>query len=313
MSSERLKQVVVPRKRAPRTRRITPPSFDWSILRERAGLIARIAAGLVLAILLFVVYKQVVALSAFQLRNVEVSGSYRISSQEIEKAVRQNLANSLLTSDLHKLQNHLEAFTWVQNAEIVRILPDTLRVSIKERKPLALVRFNSQLPSWIDEEGVILGDYDSTLDKDVPPLIFGFAKDASSTSHAENQERIQLYKNLMRALDNGPAKYSQLVEEIDLSNIKDVRLQLSQGAVEVDLGDKDFRPRLTRALNILDALRRRDREALKDYKFDSQILEEPEKIRFISVVHPTQVAIRPSRTTQSHTPTDKVARAEEGR
>ncbi len=121
-----------------------------------------------------------------------------------------------------------------------------------------------------------------------------------------------MYKQLIGAFDGGPKKYSPLIEEMDISNLKDIRVQLSEGSVEVDLGDRDFRARLTRALDILTTLRRRDTAKLKSYKFlDPQILEQPEQIRFISVVHPTQIAIKPAKSAQ--VTTDKVAVAQKER
>lgn len=295
--AEKIKQIVVPRKRNSRTRKLEIPQIDWDKFRAYGRIALRIGITISALVAVVFLYNQIVSLPAFQLRDIEVSGNSRISSAEVEKAIKQNLSGTLMTTNLKGLQEQLHSFIWIKRAQVTRILPDTLRVKIEERKPIALIRFEGEeTPFWVDDEGVTLGEYDSTLDKELPPLVIGFNREAVKTDKEENLERIEMYKQLMNAFDGGPKKYSPLIEEMDISNLKDIRILLSEGAVEVDLGDRDFRARLTRALEVLSALRHRDGAKLKGYKFlDPQILEQPEQIRFISVVHPTQIAIKPAK------------------
>jgi cell division protein FtsQ len=310
--AEKIKQVVVPRKRVSRTKKLEVPKIDWEKFRGYGRIVVRVGVVVSALVVTVLLYNQIVSLPAFQLRNIEVSGNSRISSAEVEKAIKQNLSGTLMTTSLKTLQEHLQGFVWIKQAQVTRILPDTLRIKVEERKPLALVRFdNEQIPVWVDDEGVILGEYDSALDKELPPLVVGFNRETAKADRDENLERIEMYKQLMSAFDGGPKKYSPLIEEIDISNLKDIRILLSEGSVEVDLGDRDFRARLTRALDVLIALRTRNITKLKDYKFlDPQILEQPEQIRFISVVHPTQIAIKPAKQNKASAEKNEVAQKE---
>ncbi|MEW6730662.1 MAG: FtsQ-type POTRA domain-containing protein [Acidobacteriota bacterium] len=320
VSEKVAKQTVVPRRRAASTRRMKP-TIEWSGLRARVRLVARVTALLIGLALLVMLYRAIVTSPSFQLRTVDVSGNYRVNSAEIDRLVRQNISGTLLTTSLNKLQEQLQTLTWVKRARITRILPDTLRVYVEERQPLVLARYEAQGPLvWLDEEAVNLGEYDSDFDKELPPPVSGFTYSSGEAAQYDNLDRIELYKRLMWALDSGPVKYSQQVEEVDLANLKDIRLhvrwQPSRSPVEVDLGDRDFRARLVRALEVLDALQARDVAKLRNYQFsDAQILTEPERIRFISVIHPNQVAIRTSKLLagESRAPADNVARAGEGR
>ncbi len=292
------KQVVVPRRRATRNQRFSS-SFNWQMVRARIHILWRIAqVAAVIAIVAFTYYS-IISSSWFQLSAIEVNGNMRISAEDIKRVVKQNLSNTLLGTNLTKLQEQLQTFPWVKTAYVTRILPDTLRIRIEERKPLVLARFQTKGAAlWIDEEAVVLGEYDNVVDKDVPPLVVGFSSATDENARAENRERIEIYKRLIWALDSGPEKYAAQVEEIDLSNLKDVRLSLRRpslpNSIEVDLGDRDFRVRLIRALTVLDALQRQDIVALKSYQLgDKQELIDPKQISFISVVHPTKIAIRP--------------------
>lgn len=309
MASEKFKQVVTPRKRNSRSTKSIKslPPIDWEKVRNYSHIALKISAVIGCLAVIAVLYNRVVSLPAFHLRNVEVSGNSRISSAEIEKAIKNNLSSALFATNLKKIQTQLQSFVWIKKAQVIRILPDTLRIRVEERKPLILVRFeDEQIPVWMDEEAVILGEYDHALDKELPPLATGFLRETVASTQAENLDKVSMYKQLMTAFDGGPKKFSPLIEEIDLSNLKDIRVQLSEGSVEVDLGDRDFRARLTRALDILLALRNRDLTKLKDYKLlDPQILQQAEQIRFISVVHPTQIAIRSAKSSQNKEATQK--------
>ncbi|MBL8149639.1 MAG: FtsQ-type POTRA domain-containing protein [Blastocatellia bacterium] len=305
MASEKVKQVVVPRKKSgsdPKlgatTKKMKKPT-DWALVRSRLWLGSKVMAALLLMLLGLFLYDQISSSSVFQLHAIELTGGRRVNSEEVEKLVRKNLSGSLITTSLGDLQKELQTIAWIKKAEVTRILPDKLKIRIEERKPLLLARFESHTAVWVDEDGVVLGDYESSLDKDIPPLVYGFSRSSSEAAKAENKERVDIYKKLMVALDSGPIKYSNQVEEIDLSNLKDVRLQLigssklSRKPVEVALGNRDFRARIVLAFDVLDALRRHDQATLRNYHIlDEEILKNPELISFISVVHPSQVAIK---------------------
>lgn len=313
--AEKIKQVVVPRKRGAKAKQINIPSIDMEKVKVYTKLGLRISAMVICLALVMFLYNQLVSLPAFQLQNIEVSGNSRISSAEVEKTIRNNMPNTLFSTNLKKVQEHLQSCIWIKHAQVTRILPDTLRIKIEERKALALVRFEGeQTPVWLDEDAIVLGEYDNTLDKELPPLVIGLSRETAA-GRGDSLEKIQMYQQVIGAFDAGPKKFSPLIEEIDLSNLKDIRVQLSESSVEVDLGDRDFRARLTRAVDILTALRHRDMAKLKDYKFlDPKILEQPEQIKFISVVHPTQIAIRAAKPVQTTKVTsDKVAFAQKER
>ncbi len=135
--AEKIKQVVVPRKRNTQAKKLEIPKIDWDKVRfyGRMTMLVGMAIGCLVAVVFL--YNQVASLPAFQLHNIEVSGNSRISSAEVEKAIKQNLSGTLITTSLKSLQEQLQSFVWIKRAQVTRILPDTLRIRIEERKPLA--------------------------------------------------------------------------------------------------------------------------------------------------------------------------------
>lgn len=299
IASERIRQQTIPRqkvaKRVPATKRNRP--VEWAAIRSRLWLAASVLVLLLVVVGLVLLYRAAAASPTFRLNSVEVSGARRVSLQEIEQLARRHSTSPLMMTSLETLKAELKKIPWIKEAQVTRILPDKLRVKIEERTPLMLARIDQSKAYWVDEEAVVLGEFDASLDKDVPPIVVGLTSKDTEAAKAENRERVSTYKNLLWALDSGKIKYSKQVEEIDLANLKDVRLTMTQGnssrSVEIALGSRDFRTRLLLAIDVLEALRNQDSTKLRNYQIlDPNILQNPDLINFISVVHPTQVAIR---------------------
>lgn len=316
IASERIKHTVTKQKvtrRVPTTKRIKK-AFDWTTIRSRIWLVASVLALLSVAGGLVMLYRSIATSSAFRLNSVEVSGARRVSLQEIEQLARRHSTSPLMLTSLERLKAELKKISWIKEAQVTRILPDKLRIKIEERTPLMLARIDQSKAYWVDEEAVVLGEFDPLLDKDVPPVVVGLTGKNTDAAKAEDCERVNAYKNLLWALDSGKVKYSKQVEEIDLANLKDVRLTMTQGAsarpVEIALGSRDFRTRLLLAIDVLEALRNQDSAKLRNYQIlDPNILQNPGLISFISVVHPTQVAIRLSNRPSVDVATPKTEQA----
>ncbi|MCS6883803.1 MAG: FtsQ-type POTRA domain-containing protein [Acidobacteriota bacterium] len=278
-------------------------SASGKVTRERLLSYLWVAvAGLVLfgvVIGIISAYRVVVRSEVFRLSSIEITGVRRVSIQDVERLLRESATDPLIFADLGKMRKVLEQMPWIKRAYLTRVLPDKLRVKVEERVPFMLVKIGSKL-FWVDDCAVVLGEFDMTADKDVPPVVTGFSAKPDEISRAEDLERIATYKNILWALDSGTTKYLSQVEEIDLTNLKDVRITVVQGLgehpVEIALGHRDFRARVALAMDILDALRTRDSARLRNYQvLDPQVLSNPELITFISVVHPAQIAIKLAR------------------
>ncbi len=105
----------------------------------------------------------------FQVEEVEVTGNQDIESKEIKKIVNKNISRELpFTSSrsvflvrVGKIQDELnEAFPVLDNAKIKRVLPSSLKVTIKERKPVGV--FVAEKNYLIDKKGVIFEATSST-------------------------------------------------------------------------------------------------------------------------------------------------------
>jgi len=225
----------------------------------------RIGVIAIIGLIAFVGYRAAASASFFQIRTVETRGASRASVEDIKNAVRRDVSETgVWRADLPQLSKHLEKLPWVRTAVVTRVLPDGIRVRITEREPKAVVRTSAGRFIWVDDDAVYLGEMWLT---DKMPAFFlrGWNEDDSSTAQAENRERVGKFLELQR--DWGGQGISERVSEVNLLDLRDVRVQLAgdDSQIEVRLGSQDQGTRLGKALTVLDAQRQTARGPLISY------------------------------------------------
>ena len=127
---------------------------------------------------------------------IAVTGSRNTLSDDIFAALNLAHDGSLLTYDVSSARNHLEALPWVEFAQVTRILPDGLDVTIRERQPFAVWQ-RRQLMFLIDADGRTLEPASRT---DHPDLPFVVGEEADSGARSLLQ-MLQAYPAIRDRLD----------------------------------------------------------------------------------------------------------------
>lgn len=260
------------------------------LIRERGRLLAWTGMAAVLAFGGIAFARS----SAFALNAVEVTGCEKLTPAEVERAVRQNMQGTVLTMSPADIRKNLETVTRIRRATVTRVLPDMVRVAVEERKPVVLARIEGRSEmAWLDEDGVVLGNYDPQTDGIPSAIAIGFAPDQVEAGREENRQRIKVYKNLMWALDSAEPKLAGRLESVDLSHPDDARVQLTGTRVVIQLGAEDYRARLVQALDVVDALQKNDSVALNRLQItDPRLIEKASRLVFVSAVNPSQISLR---------------------
>jgi cell division protein FtsQ len=223
--------------------------------------ISKIVLILVAGGLAFAGYRAAASASFFQLRQVDVRGTSRATTEQIQQVVRRSVGQTgVWRADLAAVSTQLEHVPWVRTAVVSRLLPDGVRVRITERVPRAVVRTAAGHFIWVDEDAVTLGEMSPS---DPMPAFFlrGWNEESADVARLENRERVQKYLELNR--DWSSAGLSERVSEVNLGDLSDVRAQLAgdDSQIEIRLGATDPGMRLKRALDVLDGLRQTPRGA----------------------------------------------------
>lgn len=169
MTTQTLKRGAAP----PRQKAKAPPRqatvalpVSRGVLRRNVGITVGVlgtAAAIVVAGVMGVwqrageAFVQQTAAAGLEIRHVEVTGTRELPLLPVYEAALPGRDNAMLTSDLGAIRERLQALPWVADASVARRLPDTLVISITERRPVALWQYRQRLHA-IDINGVVLTD-----------------------------------------------------------------------------------------------------------------------------------------------------------
>lgn len=109
--------------------------------------------------------------AGFVVRNIEIDGLDHMNRDTVYGIVTDANTMSMASVDLSGIRQKLLNYGWVADAQVSRRLPDTLVVSITERKPAAVWQQNEQL-SLVDANGMVLEPVTAeNMPKDIPLVI----------------------------------------------------------------------------------------------------------------------------------------------
>lgn len=237
-------------------------------LRSMLGyvpMVLKVGLAIAMGTLLFAGYRAAAAASFFQMRNVEVQGNSRASVEDVQMLVKRQVGETgVWRADLDEISAKLERLPWIRTAIVSRVLPDGIRVRLKEREPRAVVRMTSGKFVWVDEDAVALGEMKPT---DQMPTFFlrGWNEEEGEAVRKENVDRISKFMTLLH--EWSAAGLAERVSEVNLIDTRDVRAQLAgdDAQIELRLGSQDFLKRLRDALNVLDEHRQTPRGPFISY------------------------------------------------
>jgi len=233
--------------RVPLRRSVVPRNRAWKILFGIAAflVLAGLSVGGYFAIRYFTNDPHFRITSS---SSIQTTGNSLIARSELIDVFGEDIGRNIFHVSLRQSQHDLEQIPWVEHAAVMRLLPDQLRVTVVERKPIAFVRRGSQI-GLVDGAGVLLEMTPALMAQRHYsfPVVTGIEdKDPLSTRSA----RMQIYARLIKDLDGGAerAHLSDQLSEVDLSDPEDVRVLVSeQGSdVLVHLGGEQFLERFER-------------------------------------------------------------------
>jgi cell division protein FtsQ len=170
--------------------------------------------------------------------DIAISGTGNVSRSQVMDVLASDIDRNIFFVPLDQRKKQLEQIPWVQSASVMRLLPNRLKIVIRERTPVAFVEINSHI-ELIDASGVIMDLPSNQTAKYSFPVIVGITEtDPPSTRAA----RMKIYNQLIRELDSSGAHYSGNLSDVDLSDPDDVKATVTDphGAVLVHLGSSDF-------------------------------------------------------------------------
>lgn len=207
--------------------------------------------------------------------DLEISGGENVSKHQIMEVMGGDIGRNIFFVPLEQRKHQLEEIPWVESADVMRLLPNRLRVTIQERTPVAFVQVGPKI-SLIDAHGVVM-DMPAAAAKHYSfPVIVGMGENEPLSTRAP---RMKTFMELTKELDADGSHSSQDLSEVDLGDPDDVKVSVSdpQGQVLVHLGSEKFAERFTLYRGHLQEWRQHFPALTSvDLRYDRQVIVNPD-------------------------------------
>ena len=166
----------------------------------------------------------------FPINTVKIEAAYQhISHQQLESILGEFLDTSFFTLPMGRLQTRINELEWVESVQLERIWPDSLKISLIEKTPIA---------TWND--GLL------TANAEVFNEGRAATAELSSMPHLsgpinQQQEVLQVYQKMSKIL----SMYGLVVASLELRKNHAWEMGLANG-VQLRLGKRDLETRITR-------------------------------------------------------------------
>ncbi|MEW6348211.1 MAG: FtsQ-type POTRA domain-containing protein [Thermodesulfobacteriota bacterium] len=179
-------------------------------------------------LVLILAYVVVVNLPYFTLQRVEVSGTKRLSTQEVIESAQIESGASLLTVDIADLARRLETHPWVRSASVYRRFPGTLLIEIHERRPKAILAAGKLY--YVDEEGEFFTRRTLGDGADLP-LFTGISGEQLGSRPSEVRELIRSGLALLGLMEKSGSDLKPAV-------LSEIRIDLNDGLTAITRAGK---------------------------------------------------------------------------
>ena len=205
--------------------------------------------------------------------SIQTIGNSQLTREDLLSVFGSDIGRNVFFIPLSERRTELQRIPWVEHATVMRLLPNQLRVAVRERTPIAFVRVRDQV-KLVDAAGVIL---------DMPPAMmvarhFSFPVVAGINPNdplSLRGPRMRIYQKFIADLDSSGEKISSDLSEVDLSDPEDVRATLPAGVTDMLLhfGDDKFLTRYrTYQAHLAEWRQQYPHLASVDLRYDTQVV-----------------------------------------
>jgi cell division protein FtsQ len=241
------------RRKTARKRDLTRAAFTFL----RCVLIILASSSAVLAAM--IAYQKLLQCPQFMVKKIIVAGCGRYLPDQIISMAGITHDTNLLAIDLKDICHRLEQSSWIERAQVKRNFPDRLSISIRERKPAALINLDGLY--LVDEEGIIFkkaeGEEGLGKDRMVLPIVTGIGGEEVTHHRQRTAPLISQALTFMRSAEREGIPRSS-ISEIHLDPVLGLTVFTAPGAVQIEMGFEPFDTKCKRLCAIVEDLKNRN-------------------------------------------------------
>ncbi len=187
----------------------------------------------------------------FQVESVKISGNSQLDDGEILTLIGVTNHSNLVAVDKAKIVTILQGTGWVNRVEVLKNYPNTLKIELVERKPIALVQLDDGL-HYFDRKGVVFAEVKRGHDLDFPVIHF------SDHSMLEIEGSLKNITDFLKYTRNGnPALSIQNISQIMVDDKGDMTMYMADNPFPVQIGQTKMWQKYKRLAKVLGWLYRK--------------------------------------------------------
>lgn len=191
----------------------------------------------------------------FRIHEIEISGCVVTSPKGLRKFADISYEINMLTLDPKAIRQRLEEHPWVEQAEIRRVWPDRLAVTIKEYRPHALmVKEGNDGFQYLDRNGTLFASVAPGQELDFP-VITGLDSFSTEEERKQHLDTVSLFLRL--AGRNNPNLPAQNISEIHFDGNGELILYLVEQPFPIYFGKGEIKRKYYQLRRVLGELYRR--------------------------------------------------------
>ena len=149
------------------------------------------------------------AKTGLKLEHVDFVGLNYTGKEDLAMQLNLGVNRPILGLNLEDLRTQIKKENWVKDAQVQRVLPSNLKITIEERKPIAIWQLGKKY-SLIDSDGVVLQDVDSPDVLPFPLIIGPGANKEAANIFATLAHEKRLYEQVQSAALMGERRWNIL-------------------------------------------------------------------------------------------------------
>lgn len=205
--------------------------------------------------------------------NIQATGLAQVSREQMLPVFGEDIGRNIFFVPIMERRKQLEQIPWIEHATVMRLLPDQIRISVTERKPIAFVRQGSQV-ALVDTNGVVLAEPPAMMAQHHYsfPVVTGIN---SRDPIAARRARMEVYQRLISQLDSNGQHLSDQISEIDLADPEDARVLMPEQGTDIvaHFGEDHFLERYQRyKAHISEWRQQYPKLAEVDLRYDQQVV-----------------------------------------
>lgn len=188
----------------------------------------------------------------FNIQNIEIVGNKQITKEELKSLSGINIDDNIFKVQNIKASNNIKQNAYINEVQIHKILPNTIKIEIVEREPEYMLEYGNGYV-YVNKQGYMLEI--SSIKKDLPILIgTSTSKEDYKDGNRLNEEDLTKLGTVIKIMRAAQAnEIDKLITKIDISNSDNYTLYLEAERKVAYLGDcSNLETRMLFLVGILD-------------------------------------------------------------